>query len=139
MRARDTVLTCTVTQMRFAYDPRGAEVQEASGWTEGIRDLPFTERGCYHSVVDCWRLASAAVLSGSHSNFSGILQAHSLLCRRRQLFPSCYKLFTKLRSDTTRTKTVFMVSEFKQGRYFFQSDPQLCSVHGRRLMLHVPP
>jgi hypothetical protein len=81
MRARDPVLTGTVTQMRFAYDPRGAEVRKASGWTEGIRDLPFTERGCYHSAVDCWRLKSAAVLSGTHSNFSGILQTHPLLRR----------------------------------------------------------
>jgi hypothetical protein len=53
MRARDTVMTETVTQMRFANDPRGAEVLKVSGWTEDIRDLPFTERGCYHSVVDC--------------------------------------------------------------------------------------
>jgi len=83
MQTRDTVLTGTVTQMRFAYDPRRAEVRvlKASGWTEGIRDLPFTERGSYHSVVDCWCLASAAVFSGSHSNFFGILQVHSLLCR----------------------------------------------------------
>jgi hypothetical protein len=83
MQTRDSVLTGTVTQMRFAYDPRGAEVcvLKASGWTEDIRDLPFTERGSYHSVVDCWCLSSAAVFSSSHSNFSGILQAHALLCR----------------------------------------------------------
>jgi hypothetical protein len=83
MQTRDTGLTGTVTQIRFAYNPRGAQVRvlKAFGWTEHIRDLPFTERGCYHSVVDCWRLASAAVFSSSHSNFSGILQTHSLLCR----------------------------------------------------------
>jgi len=46
MQARDTVLTGTVTQTRFAYDPRGAEVLKASGWTQDIRDLsPLPSEG----------------------------------------------------------------------------------------------
>jgi hypothetical protein len=44
-QAFDIVLTETLPQTQFVYDPHGAEAQKSTVWTEDIRDLPITESG----------------------------------------------------------------------------------------------